>query len=658
MKSEFALAFNQICAEYGLPRDIVLDALRTALVTAYRRDWKVPQHQSVTAEVNLNTGLAHIFLEKVVVADEAALEAAEFPDTAIVLAEARKLNPQASIGDVVRLDVTPRNFGRIAAQTAKQVITQKLREAERESQFHRFSRQENEIIIGTVQSVRPRGVVLHLERTEEALMPKREQLPGERYHVHQKIRVYVLEVKRTSRGPEIIVSRAHPLMLRRLLELEVPEIASGQVEIKAIAREAGSRAKVAVASHQQGLDPVGACVGMRGVRIQNVSRELHGERIDVVLWDPDPAQFIANALSMKVFSVTPDEYNSQGRTASVVVMDDQLSLAIGRLGQNARLTAKLTGYRVDIQGVTEAALNTLQQVNESPELLDDLKEIVPLIPRLANIMHLHEEEHYPYNDEELKVIKTVIEAVKKVVIARRDRERPEAALLRKRRSAQQQAQVERQEAIALARKRVPPEAYERKLSTLDLAEKVRRHLIRNGLQNVGEVMERMALGDESLLMLDGVGAKALREIKAAVENSGLHFVEPASEIAEEEAETEAAPAAPEVAVAPTEAEASPEAVPAPTEGEAPAPEAVAPPAEEADSESDFPFQLEEIVEEMEDVLVEEEEEELPPITPVKKKKRKKKSRTLVYDEETGEMIAVRHRRRRSSDTWEDFEDDF
>ncbi len=651
MKSEFALAFNQICAEYGLPRDIVLDALRTALVTAYRRDWKVPQHQSVTAEVNLNTGLAHIFLEKVVVASEEELAAVEFPETAIVLQEARKINPQVNVGDVVRLDVTPQNFGRIAAQTAKQVITQKLREAERESQFHRFSRQENEIIIGTVQSVRPRGVILHLERTEEALMPKREQLPGERYHVHQKIRVYVLEVKRTPRGPEIIVSRAHPLMLRRLLELEVPEIASGQVEIKAIAREAGSRAKVAVVSHQPGLDPVGACVGMRGVRIQNVSRELHGERIDIVLWDPEPAQFIANALSMKVFSVTPDEYNPQGRTASVVVMDDQLSLAIGRLGQNARLTAKLTGYRVDIQGITEAALHTLQQLNANPELLDDLKDIVPLIPRLANIMHTHEEEHYPYNDEELRIIKTVIEAVKKAVIARRDRERPETALMRKRRSAQQQAQVERQAATEEARRRVPPEAYERKLDTLDLAEKVRRHLIRNGLQSVGEVMERMALGDESLLMLNGVGAKALREIKAAVENSGLQFVDPDAEPEEVQAEEpEEAMVEPKAVVEPEpeekEGRVAPEVIPEPQ----------AQPAEE--SKDEFSFQLEEIVEEVIDEVLIEEEEEIPPVTPAKKKKRKKKSRTLVYDEETGEVIAVRHRRRRSTDIWDNFEDDF
>jgi len=265
------------------------------------------------------------------------------------------------------VDVTPHNFGRIAAQTAKQVITQRLREAERESQFNRFSRQENEIIIGTIQSVSPHGVTLHLERTEEAHMPRREQIPGERYMLHQKIRVYVLEVKRTSRGPEIVVSRSHPLMLRRLLELEVPEIRAGQVEINAVAREAGMRAKVAVSTRQPGLDPVGACVGMRGIRIQTISNELHDERIDVIEWNKDPAIYISNALSMpQVLSVVLDESNPGGRTASVVVLDDQLSLAIGRAGQNARLAAKLTGWRIDIKSASEAAEEMLTMVSSVP----------------------------------------------------------------------------------------------------------------------------------------------------------------------------------------------------------------------------------------------------------------------------------------------------
>jgi N utilization substance protein A len=530
MKSEFSLAFNQICAEYNLPREVVLDAVRAALITAYRRDWKVPSNQNITANISLETGLARIYIEKTIV-DEVEDKMVE-----ITLKKARRIKPQVEMGDVVMVDVTPRDFGRIAAQTAKQVITQRLREAERESQYNRFSRQENEIIIGTVQSITPHGVTLHLERTEEAHMPRREQIPGERYTLHQKIRVYVLEVKRTPRGPDIIVSRSHPLMLRRLLELEVPEVRNGQVEIKAIAREAGTRAKVAVTTEQSGLDPVGACVGMRGIRIQTISRELHGERIDVVKWDSDPRKFIANSLSMKkVISVTLDQNEQSGRTASVVVLDDQLSLAIGRSGQNARLAAKLTGWRVDIRGVTEAALWALDQVNTNPDLLDNLKDTAALISRLASIMRSHEKDRYPYNDEELKVIKTVVEGIHKVLVARRKLERPGVRRQeRARRSAREKARIEREEAQRKAQASVPEAAYERDLETLGLPEKTYRHLVGSDLQNVGQVMERVALGDEALLMLDGVGAKALRDIKDAVANYDLAFIEPEAETAEAE----------------------------------------------------------------------------------------------------------------------------
>ena len=384
MKSEFSLAFNQICAEYNLPRDVVLEAVQAALVTAYRRDWKVAPTQNLVAEINMDTGLARIYVEKIVV------ETVENPDAEITLRGAKRLKDNAQIDDQLMVDVTPHNFGRIAAQTAKQVITQRLREAERESQFNRFSRQENEIIIGTIQAIKPQGITLHLERTEEAHMPKREQIPGERYRLHQKIRVYVLDVRRTPRGPQITVSRSHPSMLRRLLELEVPEIRNGQVEVKAIAREAGARSKIAVISRQPGLDPVGACVGMRGIRIQTIAQELNDERIDVIEWNEDTAKFIANALSLdKVLSVVIDENNPGGRTASVVVMDDHLSLAIGRSGQNARLAAKLTGWRVDIQGITEAALWALEKVNETPDLLANNKDIVAMVPRLASVMHIH-----------------------------------------------------------------------------------------------------------------------------------------------------------------------------------------------------------------------------------------------------------------------------
>ncbi|MFN2283258.1 MAG: transcription termination factor NusA [Anaerolineae bacterium] len=704
MKSEFSLAFNQICAEYSLPREVVLDAVRAALVTAYRRDWKVATTQNVTADISLETGLARIYLEKAVV------EEVEDPLAQISLREARRVNPKIAAEELLMVDVTPRDFGRIAAQTAKQVITQRLREAERESQFNRFSRQENEIIIGTIQSVSPHGVTLHLDRTEEAHMPRREQIPGERYMLHQKIRVYVLEVKRTSRGPEIIVSRSHPLMLRRLLELEVPEIRAGQVEINAVAREAGARAKVAVSTRQAGLDPVGACVGMRGIRIQTISNELHGERIDVVEWNKDQKIFIANALSMnQVISVVLDENNTGGRTASVVVLDDQLSLAIGRSGQNARLAAKLTGYRVDIQGATEAALWALEQVNNAPELLDVLKANASLVPRLAGIMRTHETDHYPYTDEERRILKGTVEAVREALIMRRDAERPATRQARARRSAQERVEEERRQAQQAARARVPAQAFEQSLGELNLSDKVHSHLASSGLANVGEVMERMALGDEALLMIDGIGVKALREIKDAMEASGLEFVEPAAEeaavpeedeavvateaeaevtavdelvsVSEEEDAAAATAAASEVAPAvspeaelPEEeaevvAELGPEAASEPeaevaAEAEA---EVVEDVAADADKEGsvDIAAQAEELVMETFDEVVEvfpevfEDEDFLDDDDDGRKGKRrkKKKGRTVVYDDKTGETFVVR-KRRRHKDVWTDFDQEF
>lgn len=712
MKSEFALAFNQICAEYSLPKEVVLDAIRAALATAYRRDWKVPSTQNVSAEISLETGLARIYLEKAVV------EEVEDEQLEIDLETARKKKQGVDVGDVVMIDVTPHDFGRIAAQTAKQVITQRLREAERESQFNRFSRQENEIIIGTVQSVNPRGVTLHLERTEEAHMPRREQIPGERYVLHQKIRVYVLEVRRTSRGPEIIVSRSHPLMLRRLLELEVPEIRSGQVEINAVAREAGTRAKVAVSARQEGIDPVGACVGMRGIRIQTISRELHGERVDVVEWAEDEETFISNALSVpSILSVTLDPHNTGGRTASVVVLDEHLSLAIGRSGQNARLAAKLTNWRVDIQGGTEAAMWALEQVNKTPDLLDALRSKAALIPRLAAVMRAHEESRYPYTDEERHVIGPVVKAVREALIARRNAERPGSSQARARARAQERAEAERVKAKESAQARVPRGAYKVPLNDLDVSEKVRSHLLTNGLENVGQIMERMAVGDEALLMLNGVGVKGLREIKEAVAASGLQLLGEADTEAEEKAEAfaevdaakeEATPGEPVEEAAPEEeaevvVEATAEATEETAEVEEETPTEVAaeveaaavetvsttaeaaveeleeeapeePPAEEApeaepvveepltveseeeEDEDEFPGFLESL----DDAIYEEEDEEVEEITGGRgrsKKRKKKRRRTVFYDDDTGETFVVR-RHRRNSDRWDEFGEDY
>jgi N utilization substance protein A len=568
---------------------------------------------------------------------------------------------------------------------------QRLREAERESQFHRFSRQENEIIIGTVQSIAPHGITLHLERTEEAHMPRREQIPGERYSLHQKIRVYVLEVRRTSRGPEIIVTRSHPKMLRRLLELEVPEIRNAQVEVNAVAREAGARAKVAVSARQAGLDPVGACVGMRGMRIQTISRELHGERIDVVLYDKDPATFIVNALSVpQILSVTLDENNTGTRTASVVVLDEHLSLAIGRSGQNARLAAKLTGWRVDIQGATEAAKWALDQVNKTPELLDTLRSTAQLIPRLASIMRMHETDRYPYTDEERSTIGTVVHAVRQALIDRRNAERPGAQQARERLSAQRKVEAERVKAKEQARLRVPGKAYDLQIKEMNIPTKVYNNLVNNNLKNVGEIMERLSAGDEELLVLTGIGVKALRDIKSAVEDLELQLLDldsggiPQEEVVEPEPEIVTQTVS--VTEAPPEDEIEeviPEVAPEPeieTLVEEPV-EAVA--VEEPDSvdsadeqevitegqgleEQEVPtaFDLESFTEVVGEFETFEEEEELVPevdslVEPSRKgrKGRRRKQRAVFYDEESGETY-VRRRHRSGDDSWDEYGDDF
>ncbi|HIC93663.1 MAG TPA: transcription termination/antitermination protein NusA, partial [Anaerolineae bacterium] len=344
MKSEFLAAFNQICSERGLSREAVLEAIEAALISAYKRSFG--SAQNVTAKIDPESGEAKIYVEKRVV-EEVQDERLE-----ISLEEAKRIDKNAALGGVVMIESTPSDFGRIAAQTAKQVILQRIREAEREALFNSYVERQGELINGTVQSITPQAITLNLGRAE-AILPRSQQIPGERYHLNQRLRVYVLEVRKSNRGPQIIVSRAHRNMLRRLLELEVPEIFRGTVEIKAIAREAGSRSKVAVAAVQEGIDPVGSCVGMRGVRIQNVVNELGGEKIDIVEWSPDTRTFIANALSpAKVVDVYLEENSAHGKTATVIVPDDQLSLAIGKEGQNARLAAKLTGWRIDIKSVS------------------------------------------------------------------------------------------------------------------------------------------------------------------------------------------------------------------------------------------------------------------------------------------------------------------
>jgi N utilization substance protein A len=346
MKSEFEIAITQLCSDRNLPAQVILEAIESALVSAYKRNFGANQNVQVTLDPR--TGQARVFVTKIIV------DNVQDDRTEISVAEARSFKADAALADTVQIELTPRNFGRIAAQTAKQVIMQRIREAERDSVYQEYAERAGEVVNGIVRNIDgPSGNVTVSMGKAEAILPRAEQIPGEQYRFGQRLRVYISEVQKTGHGPQIILSRAHRGLLRRLLELEVPEIYSGSVEVKSIAREPGSRSKIAVAALQPGIDPVGSCVGMRGVRIQNIVNELNGEKIDVVAWSADDEVYIANALSpAKVLSV---RLSKADKAAQVVVPDRALSLAIGKEGQNARLAAKLTGWRIDIRNETEAA---------------------------------------------------------------------------------------------------------------------------------------------------------------------------------------------------------------------------------------------------------------------------------------------------------------
>ena len=344
MKSDFLLAITQLAAEKNLSREVVLGAVESALVSAYRKNSFTPS-QNISVKIDPPTGKVEVWAEKTVV------EQVSDPRCEISLAEAHKINPDMQLEDVISIEDTPHNAGRIAAQTAKQVILQRLHEAEHSAIFEEFSDKEGEVVNGVVRRIETRQIFVDLGRTE-AVMPAAEQAANERYRVGQRLKVYLLEIAQSAKGPLLVVSRSHPNLLRRLFELEVPEVYNGTVEIKSVAREAGFRSKVAVAARQEGIDPVGCCVGLRGIRIQNIVNELGGEKIDVINWSPDIATFMANALSpAKVTGITTDE---DERAATVVIPDKQLSLAIGKEGQNVRLAVKLTGWRIDIKSASKA----------------------------------------------------------------------------------------------------------------------------------------------------------------------------------------------------------------------------------------------------------------------------------------------------------------
>src|SRR5215203_2449656 len=341
MKSDFYTAIAQIAAERGIPREAVLSSVEHALKTVYKK--MANTEEEVEVEIDPNAGQMRVFVLKRIV-DEI-----EDPLNDMVRAEAVAYAPGAQVGEIIMIERTPDNFGRIAAQTAKQVVLQRIRDFERDTVYDEFADRQGEVINGIVQRADSRAVIVELNKAE-AVMPAREQVPTERYRPGQRIKVFLLEVNKDPKGPQLIVSRSHPNLIKRLFEVEVPEIYSGAVEIMEVAREPGLRSKVAVAARQEKVDPVGSCVGVRGVRIQNIVNELYGEKIDVIEWSPDTASFIANALSpAKPTNVSLDDSGDQ-RVATVIVPSDQMSLAIGKEGQNARLAYKLTGWRIDIKG--------------------------------------------------------------------------------------------------------------------------------------------------------------------------------------------------------------------------------------------------------------------------------------------------------------------
>ena len=364
---EFLTALELVAKEKGIDKELIFEAIEASLVSACKKHFGTSQN--IKVDMNRETGEVKCFTQKTIV------ETVEDPQLEISLDMARIANPNYVVGDIVDIEVTPKNFGRISAQTAKQVVVQKFREAEREILFNQYITKEREVVTAIVQRKERRNVIVQMGKID-AVLAANEQIPGEQYNFMDRVKVYVLEVKQTTKGPQIFVSRTHPELVKRLFEQEVPEVHDGTVEIKSIAREAGSRTKIAVYSKNENVDALGACVGQNGYRVNVIVNELGGEKIDVINWSEDPREFIAAALSpSKVLEV---KLNEAEQSAKIVVPDHQLSLAIGKEGQNARLSAKLTGWRIDIKSETQARETNFladEPVVEEAEEMDALEAI-------------------------------------------------------------------------------------------------------------------------------------------------------------------------------------------------------------------------------------------------------------------------------------------
>jgi len=499
MKNEFALAFNEVLEEKQLPKEIIIAAIESAMVSAYRRAVSASNAQEVIAKIDPETGKVTIFAEKEVVED------VQDQRTEVTVEDARAVKPEAILGDMVVVESTPTDFGRVAAQTARQVIQQRIREAERQMQAEFFNKQVGEIVSGVVQAVNmTQGVTIGLDMKAEGIMPPNQKIPGEKFKVHERARAIVLEVKDSPRGPQIILSRSHRNFLRRLLENEVPEIYHGIVEVRAISREPGQRAKVAVSATQPNVDPVGACVGIKGVRIQAIVKELHDEKIDIIEWSADQVMYISKAISpAKVSGVY---LNETEKTATVVVQEDQLSLAIGRDGQNARLAAKLTGWRIDIKSLVEAASDAIVKVQTDSSLAKIAEAERNNIPNVEAVLG-KKTEGRPVTPEEFMTLIQFIERVERRTIEQK--------------KATAAAEEER---VSTARSEVPNAAFEMGIENLGLAEHVYNILTEGEYHTVGELMMAMKLDPDRVLGLAGIGPKSMESIKSALEN--VTFPEP------------------------------------------------------------------------------------------------------------------------------------
>lgn len=631
MKSEFALAFNEILEDKGLPREVIMGAINSAMVSAYRKSVGASAAQEVRVDIDLDKGSVGVYAEKEVT-DEIYDQRTE-----VLLDDARKIDPNCQLGDLVMVESTPENFGRIAAQTARQAIQQKIRDAERAQQYEFFKKQEGEIVSGIVQAVNSRQATIGLDLKAEGTMQRKDMIPSERFRIHDRIRSYVAEVKDMPKGLQIVLSRGHRNFLRRLLENEVPEIYHGIVEIRSIAREPGQRAKVAVSATQQGIDPVGACVGQRGVRIQAIVRELHDEKIDVIEWNPDAAVYISKAISpARVSGVYLNHGKGDDKTAMVVVPEDQLSLAIGREGQNARLAAKLTGWRIDIMSVSEAASKALVQLRSDPGLAKLAAEETDTMARVETLLE-QKEEGRVLNLDDSNLIARFVDRVEKRGEA--DRKVEEDA---------------RQAEIRKIRESIDPRAFELNLFDVsELKEHLQVLLQAAGMETFGDLLLRVKLDVDSILAIDGIGPKSYEEILEVVHNYRFPEIETAPDkvVTPEvvvEAEAEPVVEQPVVVEEPAQVE-EPEVVAEVVEpkqvAEVPEPQTAEEPAADDKSFEEL-FQMDTLRRTTE-TSAEEDENGQP--DDKKKKGKKRKGYTVEYDPDR-DATYVRHKHR-NDDEW-------